>query len=818
MAIVASAPSLNDFQLRIVDTFRYDYGHPQLDEKIIQYAPNETPSSRFLIKMEIARLAKKCFRVIDLRDIQSDYKVFDYEGIKHFINDNTINDFLEITKKYKGYTQGAYELIQERAQKRIKHEKINPSAVEVPEAGYTSLTHFYRRKEQRLYYVSPIEIYFEHDAEHNIILDSKVSIKGSTTDISAHGMCIKTNGIQLRDDIKDIYIRFTGFEKEFSFSNPVFVAYKILSCTSKKNNYYYRIKTAEHQNTDIYDEFNAHILRFVNSQLRRHRVPIENTQEAVIVKGFEQFTVNKLDHLPVFLKTQLGTWIPNAVFLTGDNEPILQKLTDVNHQSMLTDLISNPRIQEKLHKTSVFSDYFFIAPVSAPEQYAKFLIIFLDDFINNPEAKEIARLAHARSQGNLMLFRCDGSTLHPEKQCYIASSLPENNNESQQLINNGLHDRARILASGYQKMVVLSDESQLISQLDLFSDSTPDDSIDKMAIFKFIPAKIALKTELHVVKNEIEDKRKEDRFLYKMPVTVWHAKNEKNNNLQAETIDISPGGLKIKLTSDLRMFIGDILAIDFPPLSEGQKDALIKQHYQVVTARDNVIQLKIYGNPQHHAARNAFKWFISQNLNSLTATGCRDTVYGLSRTLRNLYTHNHPQSAIFLKRYDKLRYISDIALSDSALMPEFSINTEENKALLASVIRHELVIKRINEIWAQLRAEPAFYTFYILATVKEKNNNSGYFYILKDADELFANGKYCDTFQQASMMGETRLLKFVLTAKDKIFAKYFHNELAYLTRYAPNIAHVTTEHINKIDAVGYIEDITDCVNKLLLPH
>lgn len=84
--------------------------------------------------MEIARLAKKCFRVIDLRDIQSDYKVFDYEGIKHFINDNTINDFLEITKKYKGYTQGAYELIQERAQKRIKHEKINPSAVEVPEA------------------------------------------------------------------------------------------------------------------------------------------------------------------------------------------------------------------------------------------------------------------------------------------------------------------------------------------------------------------------------------------------------------------------------------------------------------------------------------------------------------------------------------------------------------------------------------------------------------------------------------------------------------------------------------------------------------
>lgn len=810
MAIVASSPSLSDFQQKIVDTFRYDYGHPQLDEKIIQYAPNETPSSRFLIKMEIARLAKKCHRVIDLRESQSDYKSFDFEGIRHFINDTTITDFIEICKKYKGYTQGAYDLVIARALSREKKEKINPNAVEVPEAGYTSLTHFYRRKEQRLYYVSEIEIYTETDNNNAINLDKKTAIKGATTDISAHGMCIKTSGLKIKDGITKVYIRFIGFEKEFSFSNPVFISYKLLSCISKKNNYYYRIKIDEHQQGDTYAEFHAHIQKFVVSQLRRHRVPIENTQEAVLVKGYEQYIINRLNHLPVFLQQKENNWLPNAVYLTGHNEPILQKLTDIDHQTMLMDLIAHEKIQRLLREQAIVSDYFFIAPVSTPQHYAKFLIIFLDEFIHHPEAKEIARLAHARSKGNLMLFRLDAITMHPEKECYITSSLPENASESLQFINASHQERAKTLASGYQKMLVISDTSDLINQLQLFENSEASETIDKMAIFQFIPKKTAHHRELHIVKNEIEDKRKEDRFLYQMPLTVHNLKAGKES-ISAETIDISSCGLKIKTDKTLHVFTGDILYIDFPPLNE----TLNKQPYQIVRTQGNLIQLKIHGNERHHEAKFALRKFIYQNLNSLTATGCRDTVYGLSRALRNLYAHNHPQTSIFIKRHDKIRYISDIALSDKTILPELSINNEENKALYLSALRHELVIKKVNETWNQIKTQPGFYSFHVLITVKEKNNNAGYFYILKDADELFSVNKYRDTYQQASMMGETRLLKITITPKGKVFPKYFHDELAYLSRYAPNRASIIMEQINKIDAVGSITDITDCVNQLL---
>ena len=98
MAAQNPSLSLQPHQLKIVDIFRYEYGNASLDEKLIQYAPEESVSSRFLIKMEIARLAKPCNRIIDLRDSQADWKPFKYNGIKHYINDATAQDFAEIIK------------------------------------------------------------------------------------------------------------------------------------------------------------------------------------------------------------------------------------------------------------------------------------------------------------------------------------------------------------------------------------------------------------------------------------------------------------------------------------------------------------------------------------------------------------------------------------------------------------------------------------------------------------------------------------------------------------------------------------------------
>ena len=103
--------TLTEIQKKMVETFRFDYAHPELNKRIEDFAPNETVSSRFLVKMEIARMAKPCSRIIDLRDIQKDWQPFDLNGIRHFMNEGTSAHFTGLIKKYRGYTIGAYELL-----------------------------------------------------------------------------------------------------------------------------------------------------------------------------------------------------------------------------------------------------------------------------------------------------------------------------------------------------------------------------------------------------------------------------------------------------------------------------------------------------------------------------------------------------------------------------------------------------------------------------------------------------------------------------------------------------------------------------------
>ncbi len=335
-------------------------------------------------------------------------------------------------------------------------------------------------------------------------------------------------------------------------------------------------------------------------------------------------------------------------------------------------------------------------------------------------------------------------------------------------------------------MISISDESDLIAQFNLFVEPV-DDNIAKNKIFQFIPKKLALRSELHIVKSELDDKRQEDRFLYKMPIIIYTAKKPKEKN-NAMTVDISTKGLKIQTEKPLNLFTNDQVVIDFPHLKNESGGHVHHQPYSVISAKNNLIHLSIHGDIQRHEARKSLKKLIHQNLNSLDTTGCRDVIYGLPRVIRNLFAFNHPYPEFLITRFDKTRYISDMAISDNTVMPEISINTDENSAILKLILKHENFVQMINDAWGKLKEPHDITSFNVLVTVKEKTNQTGYYIIIKNADELMKNGQMKDAFQQSSIMGETRLLRVTITPKARVFNKYFRDELAYLTRYAPNRA------------------------------
>lgn len=811
MAQQNTPPSLQPTQLKIVDVFRYEYSAHDLDEKIAKYAPTESVSSRFLIKMEIARLAKKCYRLIDLRDMQSDWNAFEYDGITHYFDEATANDFKDICRNYRGYTQGVYEIVMNRARNREREAKINPALHGVPEINFTSITHFFQRKEQRLYYVSPISVFIESPFDTPMAQLKRIAMTGATTDISPTGLCIKLPGFKLPKIVRKIYVRFNGFEREFNASTPIFIRYDVLSVTAKQANYYYRIRMNNEQDPTLIAEFQERLTKFIFSQLRRYRVPIDNTQEAVLAKGFEQFMVGKLASLPVYVQNELSVWVPRCAFLTSYNETIVQRLTDDMHNSMLADFLNQLPIQRALQNDDHFVQYYLFTPVVTSKTQSSFVAIPLSDCQDDPSVKQLIRQVYSRSQGNVSLFRIDGMSTHPEQECHITSSLPDSSGEVFQVLNQQPAERARLLVSSYQRLIVITDESDLLASLHLFDQTDESSELSKEKLLSYIPPKLQFfRQELYLVKNEIDDRRIEDRFLFTMPVFI-HTDKQRHEKFFAKTVDISTRGLKIQTDKELPYYNGDAVFIDFPELKDGKGGPLEFQGYRIVRIVKNMIQLVITGQEYQHEGRKALRTFIQNNLNSLSATGCRDPVYGLSRAIRNIYTHNHPYPLFLIKRHERNRYISEMSLSNNTLLPPFADDTLEDPAILQQVLTHESFVYMLNQAWGRLQEMTDNGIFSFMVTLKEKKNEAGYYIIMKKTDELTSAQQLRDVLHQSSVMGQTFLFRVQVTRKDKLFNKYFKDELYYLTRYAPNRAKQVLDDLAKVEGVGFITDITPAV-------
>jgi len=93
--------------------------HPRLDTLIGKLAPEQTPSKRFLIKLEIKRLAKPCPYVLDLRNYFEQCEAVQYQNICHYLDEISKTLFLDNIEKNNGlYSIHIYNEVNEQAKKR----------------------------------------------------------------------------------------------------------------------------------------------------------------------------------------------------------------------------------------------------------------------------------------------------------------------------------------------------------------------------------------------------------------------------------------------------------------------------------------------------------------------------------------------------------------------------------------------------------------------------------------------------------------------------------------------------------------------------
>lgn len=809
-SVSQQATQLTDSQISILKQLVFT-PPSELDAKLAQFAEKESLSSRFIIKMEIARLFKPCSRVIDLRDTYPDCKLFDMHGVKHYLNNQAKSILVNNIKMFKGYTNGVYESVI-NTMKKIKqtNQKTHAGAF-LPDANFFSVTGFHKRRNQRLFCVSKLKVFLQDPSKRNKSRDLPASEDAISTDISIEGLCIKMKN-SLPENTEFVFVRFCGFESEFSFSFPLVFKYKIAGVVEKNEFFYYKAEFDGSNSGSAVDEFHEHLSKYIFTQSRRYKVPIENTFEAVMVKGYEQYAIEKLSSLPLYLRFIDGVWAAESAFLTSGNEFVSSVFHSDDGRCMFNDVVGLDCIQSRLSNNKRDSFYVLASHVISSSHHSNIMIIPVDSLSSDELALNVARTAYAKSDGSFYLLRLDLMSANPEQEHYIPTSLPDSYDQQVSIENRPPNARARLTVSGYERLVVITDESHLLCDIRTLSEK-PEISICKSDLLKFIPLRSMHGENFFFARNEINDQRVEPRFDYKFNLVVRTDKKPKQR-FSSYTIDISSKGLKIKEIEGVALGAGDIIYLDFEP-SDKIRETPLSVPYRVVGIKGGFMHLAIYGKPQLNNGYEFLKKFININLNTLDASGGKNEVFGISRVVRNIFSYNHPSPFIFLKRIDYTRYISDVAISNNSNIPVFSEDNDENSEILRAVMKSEACSLLLNRAWGQIKRGAEQNTFYIAVTAKKKSSEPGFYLKVRDADEIIKNGKIGDLMLQSSCIGITKVLQFSITRKGRVFNKYFKGELLYLTRFAPNRAKIALNAISSVDALGCMTDVGSDLLRLL---
>ena len=245
----------------IIEQLKPMVNEPEFNRVLMQVGANIPKEKRFLIKMEVKRLAKPCMRSIDLRGlVDGKCKLYEHDGRKHYMDDVAIEKFEEQIRVFGSYTFGVYEAVQntennfrvlrEKAEKRelsggSAAEKKKASILEQFKAPIVNLLDYRQRNTERMNFAVAVELFNE----------SNQSIRGLSVDISLGGLQVKLDKESLFKKNERVSVYFRGLETEFAMDKKNGIAYKLVKITRKNDLIYLALQRDTANPNTAFDKF-----------------------------------------------------------------------------------------------------------------------------------------------------------------------------------------------------------------------------------------------------------------------------------------------------------------------------------------------------------------------------------------------------------------------------------------------------------------------------------------------------------------------------------------------------------------------------------
>lgn len=790
---------------------------PGLAQRLAEYTAHLPKERRFLIKMEMKRLARPCMRSIDLRgQVKGECRLYEFNGIRHYLDDMAIDTFEQQLVIYGSFTFGVYEavlatdnnykVIRERAaaEQQVSDQQRNQPqtlALEKYTVPVVNLLSYARRHSERMNFAVTIEVFGE-DGQ---------SWRGNSVDISTNGLQIKLSrdaGIQVNEQLE---IFFRGLEEEFAMDKKHGVSYRVLRSLFKNDHHYLMLKRDTSIPNQPFDQF---LENFIHGNKRRYKVNMSNTIDAVHNKIVEQFLSPRSPSLPVFVdarKTESGDirLLPRFAMLNEVNTDIMDYWSDETNSLRLGYLVNHQRLVHLANRPDGQRDMYVFAFTHLQQDKIYFYSASTAE-LNNKESLKTAFLGFGARKVSWRVFKLSMTSISPD-QAYAPLSIPDT--VSAKIKQQNQRPSARLMArlKHLQYLVHITDVTSESGQQHYGQYQFNRGNLAHLRVFGH--ARNRPPADIQCYRYRYQEKRMEKRYLVRTSIVLSSPDGEQT--WQGISEDISVRGLRVELNRPFEDMHDPRVQVALPKLQNlTQSYDLMHLRYKVVTVNNekNIVHLKAIDGDEGAGARAFFQDLIKQNKTALKASPEEEDVPGIGHALRCINARNTPSLA-FVMTKEGARYLPTAAIAtqhDDRLnrvaahyAQQQTLNFEfmfRDRNLEAPFVQHG--IKQIKLEHLPLRQE-----LYIAYDPSQRLSRMA---VLPRFDSQFAGDETRINFiNEAISRGQFIALHVLLTTTGKPDTEMFQAELNYVSMYALHRARELEDIMWNIVACAHLVDVTD---------
>lgn len=804
----------------IIEKLKPFVSEPDFNKILSQVAASVPNHKRFLLKMELKRLARPCTRVIDLRGrVSGECNLFEHDGITHFMDDIARDVFEQQVQIFNGYTLGVYEAVTNTENNyRVMHQKekdiVTPNGESgggvtkpiqqekqelkeenflVPEYCFANQT---QRSEERMNFAVAIELFSEINK----------SIIGTTIDLSVSGMQFKTEQKDLFK-VNEIYsVFFRGLENEYALDKRNGIPYKVVKIERTEDEQRIGLKRIEEGNSSYFTTF---LEQFIRGNKRRYKVNIDNTLQAIKSKSYEQYYIPNFTSIPVYIEQHENLYSPRFILTNDCNKSSIYYWSNEHNELSLSYLINTKRLTIAIKKG--IEEFYVYAFNNMSNDKVFFYSVSDFELETNPNILRVFQ-GFASRKASWRMYKVQLTKVTPD-QSFRPLSLPNDIGDNVRKENQPPPPRLLSKLKHVTHMAMVTNVTDEMSTL--LYQRYPVAKNHLPIIKKFGHSRQQPLQKLSMFRFKYQNLRVENRFQLRTPVIIKHLGVE----IEGITDDVSSGGLCLELNAPFQGKTFSIIEAAFPKLQNmTRKYDLYDLPYEVrnISKDGKVINLKTYKEENDGTLPIAAQFFselIKSNRSRLKADRDEEEFPGMGEALKNIYANNAHNIGFFIKK-EGIHLIPDATTRPvhyNRLLELFSFGTTEPHTLnlyplyCASNKDRDYLSDTLKSM--RMTSKPVSRELYISF---DRSKDNMFAAIIGEFADHFADEKEHQEFiSKAVRNGRFFAIKIFIARTARPDTDMLRLEMSYVNMYAQHKAKSLEEDLWEVAGVGDIVDITD---------